>query len=457
MTENPPDQAADALQAKVVALESANAELAARLDAADAEPPQPARRRSPGRAVLAVVLIVIGSLLAPVAIVTGWSRVLLTDTDAFVATFAPLARDPHVQAFITDEVVDAVNQRLDLNTVVGDVVDGLAEALNRPRLTVALQLLEQPAVDGLQSAIRTATDKVVTSDAFGIAWDQALSTSHTQAVAALTGDPNALIAVSTEGLGVQLGPIVARVKDRLIAQGFALASRIPDVDKVIVISDGAHMAQLQLAYRAAVAMGYWLPLVVLLLLVGGVLAAVRRHRAAIWAAVGLGLGAVLIGAALVVGRSLVATSVPSTTMPPDVARLFFDTATGALSDLAWVTLMLAVLIGLIAWFSGPFAPARQVRTGYTGLVQKLRNAGDAQGLSTGRVGEWVYAQRFLLRALIGAGAAVYLLMNRPLESGSVLGCAVVCLVILLILSLIQRPVVTVPAPPVDTALPPTVG
>ena len=128
-----------------------------------------------------------------------------------------------------------------------------------------------------------------------------------------------------------------------------------------------------------------------------------------------------------------------------------------MSDLAWVTLLLAVLIGLIAWFSGPFAPARQVRTGYTGLVQKLRNAGDAQGLSTGRVGEWVYAQRFLLRALIGAGAAVYLLMNRPLESGSVLGCAVVCLVILLILSLIQRPVVTVPAPPVDTALPPTVG
>lgn len=439
MTDNQSDPALAGLQAKVAELESANAELAAQLQSADETSPMPARRRSRGRGVLAVVLIVLGSLLAPVAIVGGWSRVLLTDTDAFVATMAPLARDARVQAYITDQVVQAVDEKVDFDALVGEVVDGLAEALNRPRLTVALQLLRQPAVDGLQSAVRNATTRLVSSDAFGTVWDQSLRTTHGQGIAALSGDPNALLAVNNDGLGVRLGPIIAEVKQRLVNQGFALADRIPAIERTIVIADGSSMPQLQLGYRTAVSVGYWLPVVVLLMLVGGVLASVRRHRAAVWAAVGLGLGGLLIVGAVTVGRSLVAASVPPTVMPSDVARLFYDTATDALADLAWVTVVLAVVIGLIAWFSGPFAPARRMRAGYDSLTARLRTSVESSGVSTGRFGEALYNQRFVLRALIGVGAAVFLFFNRPLHLGTILGCAAVCLVILLVLSLVERP------------------
>ena len=444
MIENQSEPAVADLQAKVAALESANADLTAKLDTAELSIP-PAHKRSVGRAVVAVILIVLGSILAPVAIVGGWSRVLLTDTDAFVSTLAPLAKDPQVQAYITDQVVEAVNERVDFDALVGEVVDGLSEALDRPRLSAALQLLRDPAVNGLQSAIRNAAQRLVSSDAFAAVWEQSLRTTHAQATAALSGDPNALLTVTNEGLGIQLGPIVAQVKQRLIDQGFALANQIPAVNRTIVVAEGSNISQLQVAYLTAVSVGYWLPVLVLLLLVGGVLVSVRRHRAAVWAATGLGLGALLIVGGVTVGRALVAASVPATTMPSDVVRLFYDTATGALTDLAWVTLVLALVVGLIAWFSGPFGPARRARAGYNGLVDRLREAGDGQGIGTGGFGEWLYAQRFLLRTLIAIGAAVFLFFNRPLHMGTLVGCAAVCLLILLVLSLLQRRTAGAPA------------
>lgn len=446
MTENPSPQPDVAnLQAKVAELESANADLTAKLDTAELIGEPPVAKRSIGRAVVAVVLIVLGSILAPVAIVGGWSRVLLTDTDAFVATLAPLAHDPRVQAYLTDEVVQAVDERVDFDALVGEVVDGLSEAVNRPRLSAALQLLRAPAVDGLQSAVRTAAQKLVASDAFATVWEQSLRITHTQATSALSGDPNALLTVTDQGLGVQLGPIVAQVKQRLIDQGFALADRIPAVDRTVVVAEGSSIPQLQVAYRTAVAVGYWLPIVVVLLLVGGVLVSVRRHRTAVWAAVGLGLGGFLIVSGVAVAGAVVVSSVPTTAMPPDVTSLFYETATAALTDLAWVTVVLALVVGLVAWFSGPFAPARNIRDGYGRLVGRLREAGDSQGIGTGGFGEWLYAQRLLLRTLIGLGAGLYLFANRPLHMGTILGCAAVCLLILFVLSLLQRPTVSVPA------------
>ena len=80
MSTDPPED----LQARVAALEAENAALRSGPTGSGPRP-----RRS--RAVLAVVLIVLGVMLAPVAVVTGWAKWTLTDTDRFVATYAPLA------------------------------------------------------------------------------------------------------------------------------------------------------------------------------------------------------------------------------------------------------------------------------------------------------------------------------------------------------------------------------
>lgn len=309
-----------------------------------------AGRRSRGRAALAVVLIVLGSLLAPVAIVTAWLRVALTDTEAFVATAAPLIEDARVQAYLTGEVMGVVEQHLDIEGTVNSALDALSAALPERRGQRALQALRQPAIDGLRSAVKTAVSRAMASDAVAQAWREALRISHERGMAVLQGDPDAALVITQEGLGLRLAPLIERVKEQLIAQGHTLAARIPVVDRTILVVSTGALAEAQLAYRAAVTAGLWLTPLVVALLAGGVLASRRRAVAALWAAAGLGLGALALLAAVAAAGAAAPANVPGA--PAEVVRLFYDTFTGSLRNLAGATLLLAVVAGLLAWLWG---------------------------------------------------------------------------------------------------------
>ena len=56
------------------------------------------------RTILAVVLIVVGCVLAPLAGVAVWARSQVTNTDRYVRTAAPLASDPAIQQAIADQI-----------------------------------------------------------------------------------------------------------------------------------------------------------------------------------------------------------------------------------------------------------------------------------------------------------------------------------------------------------------
>ena len=65
---------------------------------AAADPGTAGRQR--WRTILTVVLIGVGSVLAPLAGVAVWARDHVTNTDRYVRTVAPLARDPAIQRAI---------------------------------------------------------------------------------------------------------------------------------------------------------------------------------------------------------------------------------------------------------------------------------------------------------------------------------------------------------------------
>src|SRR5215207_1755909 len=197
------------LEARIARLEAENAALRADQDAAGGAAAasaggRPERRRW-GRTAAAVVLVVVGLLLAPVAVISAWARLELVDTERFVATFAPLADDPAVQAYIADEVTAAIEEQVDIPGLTADLFDGL-EALDLPpRAVTALGLLEAPATQGLQSLVSGIVDRVVESDAFADVWATALRVSHRQFVAAIQGDPDAALSIGGDGtISVQL-------------------------------------------------------------------------------------------------------------------------------------------------------------------------------------------------------------------------------------------------------------
>jgi hypothetical protein len=437
------DQNAD-LTERLARLEAENSALRAQLAAPPpvAQEVGPSIRRSRGRGwtVLAAVLIVLGCLMAPMAVVSGWAKTTLTDTDTFVATYAPLAHDPEVQNFVIDQAAAAVNQNINIEQLTSEVLDGIKALGTRPAASAALDALKGPATQGVQTVIRNGITEFVTSDVFAQTWERALRLSHAQLLATMRNDPQALIVAQSDGtIGIQLGPIVEEVKAALLARGLSIASRIPPVDRTIPIAQSDQIPTVQSAYLAVVAVGSWLPWVALIFLTVGVLVARRRSVALVWAAAGLGLAMLLLVLGFGIGRNVLLTAVPPAMVPSGVTTLLYDTATAAMQDTAVIGVVLAVAIAVVAWFAGPFKAPRRLRGFYTDAVAGLRRNAEQHGVSTGRVGDWVYAQRRVLHVIIALVASAAIILLRPLSVSEIVGTLVVAVIALIIVSLVERP------------------
>ncbi|PJJ61882.1 hypothetical protein [Compostimonas suwonensis] len=442
------------LQATIARLEAENAALRERADAAgDANPTlelpraEAAVRKPRGRGwtVLSVFLIVIGLVLAPVAVLSTFARAQLTDTDAFVTTFAPLADDPAVQSFVADEVVTVINEQVDIPGLTKQVFEGLDSLSLPPAASSALQLLEGPAAQGLQSLVASVVENLVASEAFSDIWEQALRTTHTQLLATLQNDPSAAVGVTGRGeIELQLGPIIEEVKQRLVDNGVGFASSIPTVDRSIVIAQSDSVTSVQLGYGIAVAVGIWLPWIALVLLAAGVVVALRRTTALIWTAAGLGAVMVVLGSGIGIGRIVFVATVSPSIIPSDAATVIYETVVVSMANTTVAVAVVAFTVAIIAWFGGPYRVPRALRGLATSGADALRRLGDSRGLGTGRFGRWLYTQRTLVTVVIAVGASAIILFVRPLTVGLIVWTAVIALLLVALREILQRPVIQVP-------------
>ena len=177
----------------------------------------------------------------------------------------------------------------------------------------------------------------------------------------------------------------------------------------------------------------------LIFLTAGVLVARRRSVALVWAAAGLGLSMLLLVLGFGIGRNVLLTAVPPATVPSGVTTLLYDTATAAMKDTAVIGVVLAVAIAVVAWFAGPFKAPRRLRGFYTDAVAGLRHNAEQHGVTTGRVGNWVYAQRRVLHVIIALAASAAIILLRPLSVSDIVGTLVVAVIALIIVSLVERP------------------
>lgn len=399
------------------------------------------RGRGRGRTIGAVVLVVIGLLLAPAAVVAGWARLELVDTDRFVETFAPLAEDPAVQDYVSDQVTAAIEEQVDIPQLTADVFDGLRALDLPPRAESALGLLEAPATQGLQTLVADVVHRLVSSDAFADIWRTALRTTHTQFVAAVQGDPDAMLEIGGDGtLSVQIGPIIEAVKERLSERGVGFADAIPVVEQSIVIAQDDAFVLVSTMYALAVGIGTWLPWVALAFLVAGVLVAKRRSKAFVWTAGGFAFVMALLAAGFEIGKVVFIATISPSIIPGDAAEVIYAQLTEAMRSTTVALLVLGLFAALIAWVAGPWAPARSLR-GFAGSgFAALRRAGDRHGLSTGAFGHALDRSHGLIAGAIAVIAAAVILLNRPVTTGSVVTTVLVALLALLILEILRRPI-----------------
>lgn len=307
-----------------------------------------------------ITLIVIGAILAPVAIVSNWAVAELTSTDTFVETFAPLAQDPEVQQLLTTTVSDAITEQVDIPALTGPVFEGLGVNLG-PVASAGLGALDDVLTVAVNNLVNTTVERFVSSDAFATVFEEALRLSHAQVIAALTNE-GTVVTFDEGTVAVQLGPIVEAAKTALVDQGLGFAARIPEVDRSIVIVKSDALAQAQVAYAWAVGIAGWVPWVALLLLVAGILVAGGTVFSVVFTAGGVAIAMAVMLIGLAVGRSIVIREFVAADLPHGVAERVFDRVLGGMYSTAVAVLVVALVIAVGVWLFRRFELGRRLRS-----------------------------------------------------------------------------------------------
>jgi hypothetical protein len=408
MTDDDPEQQrlraqVEALRGEVDALREENATLRDGTAPPFAATP---RRRRGGRAVAAVLALTLGAVLVVPAVVTSWARGVLTDTDRYLATVAPLADDPRIQQAIEARATEAITEAIRLDDRVDQIIDAVAGLDVPPAVATAVQALRAPLTDAARGVVRDAVQRVVQSDA----------------LAQLDEDGT---------LSVPLGPVIDEVRDRLVARGFTLVEGLPTIDVSYPLLVSADLVRVQQGYRLLDVLGATLVWVALGLLAVGVLLSRDRARAVVVAGAVLVAGGVLLGLSLTIARSVYLDALAGVLRRPDAALAAYDQVVAFLRVAGRTTVALGALAVLAGVVAGRGATATRVRgqvgRGSTALLGR-------GGARTARVAAVTARWRVALLGAIGVVGVLALVLPDRLTPGYV---AVIGLVALLLAAAVQ--------------------
>ncbi|MFE5867480.1 hypothetical protein ACFQ6V_02370 [Streptomyces roseifaciens] len=384
----------------------------------------------------ASVLLVLAFVLSPLAVVAAWANSQVSDTDRYVQTVAPLAKDPAVQNAVTDRLTTRVVDNVDVKGITDSLSNALAKTDAPPAVVDKSHLLAGPLKNAITTAVHTVIDKVVTSDQFAQLWDGANRKAHAALVKTLTGEGNSAVEAKGDSVVLDLGTVIDNVKQKLVAEGYEKAANIPDVDKTIPLFQTDKLDDAQSTMRLLNVVGTWLPVIVIVLAAFAVWAAPAHRVALMVTAIGIGVMMVLLLVGLVVARRIYLDSVPTTTLPSDAAAAVYDTFVRFLRNSTRTVLVTAVITAVAAYLYGPGRGARFIRSASSRATGATGRAMARSGLRTGATGHWLETHRRWTTGIVIVAAVVALVLwNYPTAAvvALILGIAVVVLAVLAVL------------------------
>ncbi|MFJ2476964.1 hypothetical protein ACIOWI_29005 [Streptomyces sp. NPDC087659] len=410
-------------------LERLQARIAA-LEAREQPPPRPPRHRM--RSALAAVLIVIGCVLAPLSAVATWAKSEVGDTDRYVATVAPLASDPDVQAAVATRVTNVVMEHIDLPALLEDVAPA-----DRPRLDALIGRIGGALENAVRSFVQARTQDIVASDAFQRIWTDANRRIHAAVDKALTGSGGGAIELTDNAVKIDLAPVIEQVKQRLVNEGLTVAEKIPEIHTDFTVLQSEDVGRVKTGFRLLQLAGTWLPVVAVVLIAAGVLLSAHRRKALVAAALGVAVATALLGAGLTVFRLIYLDSLPKGVSQP-AATSVFDALVRFLRTTIRNIVMLGVVVALAAWLTGPGRYAGLVRQLWTSGIAATRATANRAGLRTGPVGPWVRRYRtWITWVLVAAAVLVYVLWSYP-TAWVVVGLALALLLALAVVEFLAQ-------------------
>ncbi|MFF9120631.1 hypothetical protein ACF09Y_34610 [Streptomyces massasporeus] len=397
------------------------------MNALESAGPSPTKRHHPFRSFGSVLLILLAALLSLLSVVAVWANSIVQDTDRYVDTVGPLASDPDVQKAVTNRVTSAVLAQIDVDALVKELTDAAAQQGVPPRLNQLLGDLDGPIENGLKELVSSTVERVVTSSAFESVWVNANRRAHAALDKALTGQSDSAVKLENNQVVIDLGPIVADVKDRLVDAGFSVAEKIPAVHTSFVVFASEDVGKIKNYVRVLEILGGWLPVIALLVAAAGVYTAFNRRHALIGAALAVFVAMLVLGIGLTVARDVYLDKLPPGASQA-AAGSVYDALVKFLRAGVRALAALALFTAAGAFLSGPSRIAVLTRTACRRSIGGLRDVATSAGLRLGAAGRFVHRYKRWIGAVILLIAAVVLFTWSYPTTAVVVWTAVITLV-----------------------------
>ena len=405
----------------------------------------PGRGADLARRIVAIVLVVLTAVLACASVPALYLRSELLDTDRYVATVAPLASDPAIQAEISNKVTTQITEAVDVEGITRDAMTELANAA--PRAAAVITGLAPAIAEQTKSLIHSAVSKFVAGPQFQDLWIQVNRAAHQGLVNLATGNTGGTVSIDETGtVTISTKDIIARVKTQLVEQGVDIATRIPEVDAQITLLQSPELARASEVIRTLDSTAPILAWMTVLSAVGAIAVAPRGWRRRTTSRLGLALAVAMavLALGLAIGLDIFLRTIPSATVSPAAAQSLVETLLTPLRTGVRFVFVVGLLIAVAAFLSGHSRPAESVR-------QSLARAGD---YLTGKVGagqakpwqHWLARYRRILESvIIGVAVLVLILWQYPTAAVAIWTAVLAGLAILLIELLCRPAVVAGPA------------
>lgn len=416
--------------------------------------PTSPQESSRGRAFAAGLCLVLAALLTTPAAIAYWGQRTLNDAERYVETVGPLVQSPEVQDALATRVTDVITDQVDVEGLLDQAFAGLTDEAPR------LELLEGPLSAAINGAIERQVRAFLASDAFADLWTRVNVRAQQAFQRIIEGREGGALSLQGDDVVLDVSEVIDEVKARLVDRGvtFVENAPIPETDKQIVLMQAPRVHQLRTIYAFGDPVARWALPVVGALYAGAVLLARRRPRMTVAVGVAIAINAIVLAAALGIGKTLFADQLSGTTFGP-ASTVFYETLLAFLERGRQVLLWLGLTLVVAGWFAGTTRSAVVTRRTIGGGLEHL-----GAGFLHGQLGlgwRWVADNVGWLRIVAVALPVVVLVWGNEISPERwwwSLALAIVLLAVLQVLLGAGRAVSSDPRPaPAPTApgAPPT--
>jgi len=293
-----------------------------------------------GRMLLARILVVVGALLAVVALLAAYVRYQALDTNTVEGTAGDLIADDAIRNQVAATLVDQLFSNVDF------------EALLNERLPAQQKGLAGPIAGAVRLGAEPAASRLLERPRIQELWVRSVTQAHRGLLNVLEGDTRAL---ETEGGNVVLNlrPLIIQFGDRIAIVGRIDQRLPPDAGQITILkSDQLETAQ-DLTQLLKV-LGLWLWLVPLVLWALALWIARGRRRAIMRM---IGISAIIVGLLILVVRRVAGSIIVDRLSPAESVKMAagdaWEILTASLRDGGLTLLFLGVVMLVAVWLVGP--------------------------------------------------------------------------------------------------------